>query len=156
MFPPQALTNDEFRKGCELIQPGGQCDLPLEAGVVVCYPLVRAGLGYVPSDFPSNGVGFDLEEFQIDPGLFLLVFTLFASGVIAINARGNGPCYEATGENQKEATCCRNPLSSMTGRWRRRRRSTGLGPLGLTVSVAAYFRSPHLVILALLFIRVRK
>ena len=59
MFPPQALTNDEFRKGCELIQPGGKCDLPLEAGVVVCYPLVRAGLGYVPSDFPSNGVGFD-------------------------------------------------------------------------------------------------
>ena len=75
---------------------------------------------------------------EIDPGLFLLVFTLFSSRVIAINARGNGPCYEATGENQKEATCCRNPLSSMTGRWRRRRRSTGLGPLGLTVSVAAF------------------
>ena len=54
--------------------------------------------------FPATASDLILEEFQIDPGLFLLIFPLFVFDIGAFNAGGQGPCHEAPRENQKEAT----------------------------------------------------
>ena len=55
----------------------------------------------------------DLKEFQIDPGLFLLVVALFVFSAISSDAGSGSPSHKACGDRRKP----RRPRRSPRGRW---------------------------------------